>query len=89
MNANYIQISRTRDFLICFRGTNEKFIFNTASGFLELLKQFNKYGVEYIKEYDPAKMRFKRVKISSIIACFGYNTELKQDYFNKLSYFKV
>ena len=90
-SQNYLEVHKgTRDFLIKFRGVNRKFIFNTSAGLLELLKSVEKYGIEYIKEFDPRpdKLRFKRASVKTVIMSFQHNTELAIDHFKKDSFFR-
>lgn len=84
-----LELKGRRVFLIHLRGTNRKFIFQTATELIEILK-LNIYGIAFIKEYKPSKLSFGRIDggIESFITCFNHNTELVEDYFNKINYFK-
>lgn len=65
-----------RTFLIKFhgKGTQGKFICQDT-GLVETIKNYDAHGIEYIKEFDPAKNTFKRVQKDSVLNYFSWNTE--------------
>ncbi len=85
-----LELQGRRVFLIHLRGINRKFIFDTAIDLIEIL-ELNTYGIGFIKEYKPAKQAFGKIDggKKSFINCFNYNTELVEDYFNKMEYFNI
>jgi len=48
-----------------------------GSGLIEALKtdDSEKKGIEYIKEFDPAKCAFKRISKSDLLANYSWETE--------------
>ena len=69
-----------------YQSTNCRFIVQ-GSGLMECLKQYDKNGIEYIKEFDPIKGTFKRISKDKILNLFSWETEtylyLKDHYYFK------
>jgi len=69
-----------------WKSTNNRFIVQ-GSGLMEVLKQYDVNGVEYIKEFDPVKARFVQISRSKLLQAFTWETEtheyLKNHYFFK------
>ena len=66
-----------RTFLISFshRLSEGKFIFQDGKDFLNLLKQYDSKGIEYIKEFNYAKNNFIKVSKKDILNRFSWDTE--------------
>lgn len=77
-----------RTFLISFQWkiTEGKYIFQEGKDLVRILKQNDK-GIEFIKEFDPAKGVFKRVSKIDILNRFSWETET-HEYLKNHSYFK-
>ena len=75
-------------YLIKFKwmSTNNRFIVQ-GSGLMEVIKNYDKNGIEYIKIFDPVKYRFVQVSRAKILQLFNWETEtllyLKDHYFFK------
>lgn len=78
-----------RTFLIKFQWTvtDGQFIFQSGEKLMELLKTHGRKGIEYIKEFNPAKAKFERVSKIDILNCFNWETETSL-FLNNHSYFK-
>ena len=63
-------------YLVKFRwkSTNNVFIVQ-GSGLMDVLKQYDINGVEYIKEFDPSKAAFKRIAKEKLLQAFSWETE--------------
>ena len=57
-----------------WKSTNNRFIVQ-GSGLMEVLKEYDKNGVEYIKEFDPVKCTFKRIAKDKLLSMFTWDTE--------------
>ena len=69
-----------------WKSTNNRFIVQ-GSGLMDVLKQYDANGVEYIKEFDPIKSTFKRIARAKLLQAFSWETEtylyLQTHYFFK------
>ncbi len=57
-----------------WKSTNNRFIVQ-GSGLVDVLKQYDVNGVEYIKEFDPFKETFKRISRNKLLNAFSWETE--------------
>jgi hypothetical protein len=57
-----------------WKSTNNRFIVQ-GSGLVDVLKQYDVNGVEYIKEFDPVKGTFKRISRKKLLNAFSWETE--------------
>lgn len=73
-------------FLISFRGVTNKF-FATVTGLGDIIKANNKYGINYIKEFNSAKDNFVRVPKPRLKMLTDYHTHTYQE-IEKTGYFK-
>lgn len=81
-----IKLNGNSDMLIKFRGTNEMYFFNNAESLLLLLKNYNRYGIDYVKQFDVKTLSYKRCNLATLKRLFGYNTELEIEYLQKLTF---
>ena len=69
-----------------WKSTNNRFIVQGA-GLMQVLKEYDVNGVEYIKEFDPVKGTFKKVSRAKLLQAFSWETEtyiyLKSHYYFK------
>ncbi len=86
---NTILNTDKRLFLITFlhKTTDKKFITGQDVGFMKVLKEFDKTGIESIKVFSPFKNRFERISKGQIRTFFSWCTEVdlyleKHYYFN-------
>lgn len=70
---NFISTHADRVYLIKLAADSNKY-FVKAEGIPELLKK-SKYSIEYIKEFDPPKERFKRVSKAELKNFLAWHTE--------------
>ncbi len=76
----------TRTFLITLKG-GIVHIFQSGDEFLNILKEDDKTGIEYIKKFDGSKDAFKKISKKDILSQFNWHTELIL-LLQKHSYFK-
>jgi len=69
-----------------WKATDGKFILH-GEQLAEAVKAHGEKGIEYIKMFDPADNKFKRVSKSQILAFQSWNTE-SFEYLKNHSYFK-
>ena len=79
----------TRTFLISFlyQNTDGKFIFKTSFDLMNILKNKDKNGIDYIKEFNPAKNNFVKVSKNDILKFCSWDTEVLE-YLKNHYYFK-
>jgi len=69
-----------------FQTTNGQFI-TQGSGLMDVLKEYDKNGVKYIKIFDPVKYAFKSISRAKILQLLSWETEtliyLKDHYYFK------
>ena len=69
-----------------FQTTNGQFIAQ-SSGLMDVLKEYDKNGVRYIKIFDPVKCTFKSISRVKILQLVSWETEtylyLKDHYYFK------
>jgi len=69
-----------------YQTTDGQFI-TQGSGLMDVLKQYDKNGVKYIKIFDPAKYAFKSISKAKILQLLNWETEtvlyLKSHYYFK------
>lgn len=58
-----------------FQATTGQFI-TQGAGLMEVLKQYDKNGVKYIKQFDPAKAKFIQVSKKDLLNRFTFDTEV-------------
>ena len=62
-------------YLISFKGLTTKFIFNSELETLgNLIQKHGKYGVNYIKYFDIANDKFKKMSKEQVKIFFSYDT---------------
>lgn len=66
-----------RTFLIKFswKRTDGQFIFQSGEELKHLIETHGEKGIEYIKEFNPAKANFTRVSKADLLRCFSWETE--------------
>lgn len=69
-----------------YQTTNGQFI-TQGSGLMDVLKEYDKNGIKYIKIFDPAKNTFKQVSKDKLLSLFSWDTESLL-YFKSHYYFK-
>ena len=75
-------------YLIKFKwmSTNNRFIVQ-GSGLMDVIKNYDKNGIEYIKIFDPVKCAFKSISRAKILQLLSWETEaliyLKNHYYFK------
>jgi len=69
-----------------FQTTNGQFITQEA-GLMNVLKEYDKNGVRYIKIFDPVKHTFKSISRAKILQFVSWNTEV-HEYLKNHYYFK-
>ena len=57
-----------------FQSTNGQFI-TQGAGLMDVLKEYDKNGVKYIKLFDPVKYSFKSVSRAKILQLMSWDTE--------------
>jgi len=69
-----------------FQTTNGQFI-TQGAGIMDVLKQYDKNGIKYIKIFDPVKYTFKSISKGEILKRLSWETEaylyLKDHYYFK------
>jgi len=84
---NIINVLQRNTFLVKFRyQSNEQYIVQ-GDGLLQVLKNCDKNGIEFIKVFNPEKQRFERISRADIRKNFSWDTEIdlyldKHYYFN-------
>ena len=72
-------------YIISFQCLRTQFIFTKPEELLTILKENSNRGINFIKEFDQTKLRFKRVKRELILKRFAWHTEtnlyLKDHYY--------
>ena len=62
-------------YLISFKGLTTKFIFDSEPETLgNLIQKYGKYGINYIKYFDRANDKFKKMSKDDIKRFFDYDT---------------
>ena len=86
---NNILNTDTRTFSISFlyRSTNKLFIFQTALELKYILENYDKNGIDQIKEFDPCKGEFKKISKQNILNFVSWETEAAE-YLKNHYYFK-
>jgi len=69
-----------------FQTTNGQFIVQGA-GLMDVLKEYDKNGVKYIKIFDPVKYTFKSISKAKILQLISWETEI-YEYLKNHYYFK-
>lgn len=69
-----------------FQSTNGQFI-TQGSGLMDVLKEYDKNGIKYIKIFDPVKYTFKSISRNKILQFFSWETET-HEYLKNHYYFK-
>ena len=69
-------VNTMRDiYLISFQGLTTKFIFDSEPETLgNLIQKYGKYGVNYIKYFDRANDKFKKMSKDDVKRFFSYDT---------------
>ena len=88
MENNIINPCRRSTFLVKFQfsGANDRYICQ-GLGLFEVLKTYDKNGIEFIKQFDFDSNSFKRCSLESILKQFNWDTEFYL-YLQKHYYFK-
>lgn len=74
-----LELNKNYDCLIKLRGTNKMFFFNTPESLLIILRDNNKYGIDYIKSFSIKDLKFKHMNMETIKLIFGgHNHELDE-----------
>ena len=72
---NIINVHQRNTFLIKFKfQLSEQYIVQNT-GLIEVLKQCDKNGIEFIKVFDPSKCKFVRISKSEIVQNYSWETE--------------
>ena len=72
---NIINVHQRNTFLIKFRfQLSEQYIVQNT-GLIEVLKQCDKNGIEFIKVFDTSKCKFLRISKSEILQNYSWETE--------------
>ena len=62
-------------YLISFKGLTTKFIFDSEPETLgNLIQKYGKYGINYIKYFDRANDKFKKMSKDDVKRLFAYDT---------------
>ena len=62
-------------YLVSFKGLTTKFIFNAEPETLgDLIQKYGKHGVNYIKYFDIANDKFKKMSKEQVKMFFSYDT---------------
>ena len=87
---NTILNTDTRIFLVTFlhRSTDKKFMFVNAMDLMNILKTYDKTGIENLKEFDYINDKFKRVSKADFLRFANWETEA-MEYFKNHYYFKT
>ena len=70
-----------------FQQTNGKFLFQSSFDLMKILKDYDKNGIDFIKELDPFKGTFKKVSKKDILNFVSWDTEVAE-YLKNHYYFK-
>ena len=62
-------------YLVSFKGLTTKFIFDSEPETLgNLIQKYGKYGINYIKYFDRANDKFKKMSKDDVKRFFSYDT---------------
>ena len=75
-------------YLISFKGLTTKFIFDSEPETLgNLIQKYGKYGINYIKYFDRANDKFKKMSKEQVKMFFSYDTHTILE-LQKINYIK-
>lgn len=84
---NIINVNQRNTFLVKFRYQMAEQYIVQNSGLIEVLKNCDKNGIEFIKVFNPAKNNFIRISREQILQNYNWETEnylyLQNHYFFK------
>lgn len=85
---NIIINTNIHTYLIKFKfQTPDNYFIIQESGIMDVLKKYDKNGIEYIKQFEPSKAKFIQISKKELLNRFSWNTEThlylqKHYYFN-------
>ena len=75
-------------YLVSFKGQTTKFIFDSKPEMLgNLIQKYGKYGINYIKYFDRANDKFKKMSKEQVKMFFSYDTHTILE-LQKINYIK-
>lgn len=74
-------------YLVVFTADTHKYITTDTVKLAGLIRQHNRYGIEYISRFDPAKERFVKMSRKLVKQVFGFDTDATQELI-KVGYIK-